>query len=98
MDIAKILIDGRSQVIRLPKDYRFEEEEVYRKKTSQGVLLIPKKLNMGYLGEKSNQKTSFVLERNQPESQQEREGLNQILILISALSYEQSFSRTHSKV
>ncbi len=56
MDTAKILIDGRSQVIRLPKDYRFEEEEVYRKKTSQGVLLIPKKLNMGYLGEKSNQK------------------------------------------
>ena len=29
MDIAKIFINGRSQAVRLPKDYRFEGSEVY---------------------------------------------------------------------
>ena len=42
METAKIFINGRSQAVRLPKAYRFSGSEVYIKKTSEGVLLIPK--------------------------------------------------------
>ena len=42
MDIAKIFENGRSQAVRLPKEYRFNETEVYIKKIGEIVLLIPK--------------------------------------------------------
>ncbi|HOJ84987.1 MAG TPA: type II toxin-antitoxin system VapB family antitoxin [Bacillota bacterium] len=42
MDIAKIFKNGRSQAVRLPKEYRFEGSEVYIKKIGEIVLLIPK--------------------------------------------------------
>ena len=42
MDTAKLFINGCSQAVRLPKTFRFEGNEVYVKKTSVGVLLIPK--------------------------------------------------------
>jgi antitoxin VapB len=42
MDTAKIFQTGRSQAVRLPKAYRFSGQEVFIKKTQQGVLLIPK--------------------------------------------------------
>jgi len=42
MDIAKIFENGRSQAVRLPKEYRFNDSEVYVKKINDIVLLIPK--------------------------------------------------------
>lgn len=42
MDTAKIFRNGRSQAVRLPKQYSFEGTEVYVKKMSNVVLLIPK--------------------------------------------------------
>ncbi len=42
MDTAKLFINGRSQAVRLPKTYRFEGKEVYIKKVSQGILIMPK--------------------------------------------------------
>lgn len=41
MDTAKIFINGRSQAIRLPREYRFEGSEVYIKKVGDTVILIP---------------------------------------------------------
>lgn len=41
MDTAKIFMNGRSQAIRLPKEYRFEGNEVYIKKVGDTVILIP---------------------------------------------------------
>ncbi|MDD3268371.1 MAG: type II toxin-antitoxin system VapB family antitoxin [Syntrophomonadaceae bacterium] len=41
MDTAKIFINGRSQAVRLPKDYRFDGNEVYVKKIDDIVVLIP---------------------------------------------------------
>ncbi len=32
MDTAKVFENGRSQAVRLPKEYRFEEDHVYIKK------------------------------------------------------------------
>ena len=42
MDTAKLFPNGRSQAVRLPKKYAFSGEEVYIKKISGMVILIPK--------------------------------------------------------
>ena len=42
MTTAKIFENGRSQAVRLPKEYRFSEDEVFINKVSEIVMLIPK--------------------------------------------------------
>lgn len=42
MDTAKLFTNGSSQAVRLPKEYRFEDEEVYIRKYGKVVYLIPK--------------------------------------------------------
>jgi len=42
MAIAKVFQTGRSQAIRLPKEFRVEAKEVYLKRTREGFLVIPK--------------------------------------------------------
>jgi antitoxin VapB len=80
MDTAKLFINGRSQAVRLPKSYRFEGKEVYVKKVSGGVLLLAKDNTIWDVWEKDLKKydAPFMTERNQPESQQERNGLDEI--------------------
>ena len=41
MDTAKLFCWGRSQTRRLPKDYRFQGDELAVKHFSSGVLLLP---------------------------------------------------------
>jgi len=41
MDTAKIFWSGRSQAVRLPKEYRFEGELVRIRRLGAGVLLEP---------------------------------------------------------
>ena len=78
MKTAKLFANGRSQAVRLPKDCRFEGDEVYIKKVSGGVLLMPKAQSVWDLWEKNLLKHDdpFVIERNQPEQQQERESFD----------------------
>ena len=80
MDTAELFINGRSQALRLPKIYRFEGNEVYIKKISEGVLLMPKNKTIWSIWENNLKKyeTPFITERNQPKLQQEREGLNEL--------------------
>ena len=40
MRTAKVFQNGRSQAIRLPKDFRVDSDEVYLKKTPEGFLVI----------------------------------------------------------
>ena len=42
MQIAKVFRNGRSQAIRLPKEFRVETDEVYLKRTAEGFLVIPR--------------------------------------------------------
>lgn len=42
MQTAKVFENGRSQAIRLPKDYRFSGDEVYVRKVGEVVMLFPK--------------------------------------------------------
>ncbi len=43
MTMAKLFMNGRSQAVRLPKEFRFEDEdEVIIKRMGDIVMLIPK--------------------------------------------------------
>jgi antitoxin VapB len=42
MGVAKVFRTGRSQAIRLPKEFRVEADTVYLKRTSEGFLVITK--------------------------------------------------------
>ena len=41
MDIAKIFWSGRSQAVRLPKDFRFDADEVRIRRHGNAVILEP---------------------------------------------------------
>lgn len=41
MNIAKIFWSGRSQAVRLPKEFRFNEDEVHIRKQGDAVILEP---------------------------------------------------------
>ena len=41
MTTAKLFKNGQSQAVRLPKEYRFEGEEVFLKKIGNAVLIFP---------------------------------------------------------
>jgi len=43
MKTAKIFQHGNSQAVRLPKEFRFDEDEVVIKRHAGGVLLLPKR-------------------------------------------------------
>ncbi|MCX7658631.1 MAG: type II toxin-antitoxin system VapB family antitoxin [Oscillospiraceae bacterium] len=67
MDKAKIFKNGRSQAVRLPKEYRVDDSEVYIKKFGDIILLIPK--NSGWKVMEDALKyfsDDFMNERNQP--------------------------------
>jgi antitoxin VapB len=40
MRTAKVFRNGRSQAIRLPKEFRVDNDEVYLKKTPEGFMVI----------------------------------------------------------
>jgi len=42
MNTAKLFKNGKSQAVRLPKQFKFEGTEVYIKRIGRNVLLIPK--------------------------------------------------------
>ncbi len=41
MRIAKLFMNGGSQAVRLPQEYRFDGEKVFIKKMGTSVVLIP---------------------------------------------------------
>jgi antitoxin VapB len=66
MNTAKLFKNGKSQAVRLPKDFKFNGSEVYVKKIGRNVLLIPKEdpweSLISSLGKFSD---DFMTERNQ---------------------------------
>ncbi len=76
METAKLFTNGRSQAVRLPKEFRLQGKEVFIKKTSAGILLLPKDESIWDAWEKSLLKGGepLLAERNQPQEQQQREG------------------------
>ena len=74
MDTAKLFTTGRSQAVRLPKEFRFEGDEVFIKRVGDAVVLLPRH-GWGTLFAALDQfEPGFDIEREQP-TQDEREEL-----------------------
>jgi antitoxin VapB len=74
MTTAKLFQNGRSQAVRLPKEYRFgsNEDEVIIKKLGKAVILISKsELKNVFLGSLAKFPDDFKNERNSVKSVRE---------------------------
>jgi len=70
MKTAKLFRNGQSQAVRLPKEFRFEDDFVYIKKSGNGVILIPAKNSWdSLLGSLDQFSPDFMSERRQPRAQ-----------------------------
>jgi len=71
MKTAKIFKHGNSQAVRLPKEFRFHDDEVFVKRSEGGVLLLPKKITYEQITAVVSQfKGRF--ERRQPKDQKRK--------------------------
>ena len=76
MKTAKLFENGRSQAVRLPKEFRFEGNEVYIKKVGDMVILIPYHTPWNSLIESLRLFSSdFMESREQPSIQVREDGL-----------------------
>jgi antitoxin VapB len=74
MKTAKIFQNGQSQAVRLPKEFRFNDSEVFIKKIGNTLQLIPRSDSWNFLfGSLKKFSGDFMAERTQPELEK-REG------------------------
>ena len=67
MQSAKIFLNGRSQAVRLPKEFRFSGNDVFIRQIGKIVILIPKDDPWASLANSLDQFTDDYMEnRNQP--------------------------------
>jgi antitoxin VapB len=70
MKTAKVFKNGQSQAIRLPKEFRFEDDYVFVKKSGNVIILIPAKNSWAsLLNSLTKFSDDFMTERNQPKTQ-----------------------------
>ena len=76
MNMAKVFKTGRSQAVRLPKEYRFSTREVCITKIDDMVILYPQKKVRSLLARAvENFTEDFMADRNQPLKADERKEL-----------------------
>ena len=74
METAKIFKNGQSQAVRLPKKYRFSDEEVYINRIGKAVILVPKEKAWELFMEGINEFTDdFMADGRGPEIPSPRE-------------------------
>lgn len=70
MRTAKLFRNGQSQAVRLPKEFRFEDDHVFVKKSGNVVVLIPAKNSWDTLIQSLDKfSDDFMVERKQPKMQ-----------------------------
>ncbi len=75
MKTAKLFQNGQSQAVRLPKEFRFEGDEVIIKRSGNAVVLIPANHSWDVLANSLGKfSADFMDNRDQP-VQQTREDL-----------------------
>jgi antitoxin VapB len=72
MKTAKIFRSGNSQAVRLPKEFRVTDDEVFIKKTGGMIVLIPKKGGRWKNVKACAGRFKGELERKQPRTFDER--------------------------
>ncbi|MBI4579104.1 MAG: AbrB/MazE/SpoVT family DNA-binding domain-containing protein [Planctomycetes bacterium] len=76
MDTARIFSTGGSQAVRLPKDYRFDAEEVGIARLGEMVILYPRDKAWKLFEEGLQQFTDdFMADRSQPKRPERRSPL-----------------------
>ena len=76
MNTAKIFLNGRSQAVRLPKDFRFDEDEVMVAKFDEMVVLYPKKKAWDLMRRAIERFTDdFMENRDQPQRSDSRKNI-----------------------
>lgn len=70
MRTAKLFQNGQSQAVRLPREFRFNDDHVYIKKEGNVVMLIPAKGSWQSLfNSLSKFSDDFMADRKQPRAQ-----------------------------
>lgn len=70
MKTAKLFRNGKSQAVRLPKEFRFDDDHVYIKKSGNVVVLIPAHDSWKSLVDSLDKfSDDFMSDREQPKSQ-----------------------------
>jgi antitoxin VapB len=73
---AKVFRNGASQAVRLPKEFRFDGDEVCIKRIGSAVLLFPKESAWGLMADAIGQADDdFMPNRNQPAKPEKRKRL-----------------------
>jgi antitoxin VapB len=73
MDTAKVFVTGRSQAVRLPKQYRFDADEVVITKVGGVVVLFARDKAWDILADAVADFTDdFMADREQPPAAEER--------------------------
>lgn len=79
MDTAKIFWSGRSQAVRLPKEFRFEGEEVRIRRHGHAVILEPVAESWDWLDAIAGQlDADFVQAAEEQPKEQERPELDKL--------------------
>lgn len=70
METAKLFQNGKSQAVRLPKEFRFGSDRVYIKRVGNAVVLLPYQASWETLLDSLNLfSADFMSERTQPPTQ-----------------------------
>jgi len=73
MQTAKVFRNGNSQAVRLPKEFRFDDDEVIVAKVGDAVMLFPKNYRADSLAQALGElDPDFQLEREQPRAPETR--------------------------
>jgi len=71
METAKLFQNGKSQAVRLPKEFRFGSDRVYIKRVGNAVILLPYNSSWDTLLESlAHFSADFMSERTQPPTQE----------------------------
>ena len=76
MNTAKIFKTGRSQAVRIPKEFRFKGDEVGINRVGDLIVLYPRKKGWDVLAKALDSFTDdFLADRNQPRKPGRRKAL-----------------------
>ncbi|MDB6102769.1 MAG: antitoxin, AbrB family [Gammaproteobacteria bacterium] len=71
---AKLFKNGESQAVRLPKEFRFNGDEVFIKRVGSAVILLPKAKSWDtLLASLAKFPSDFMTDREQPKKADRRE-------------------------
>ncbi len=76
MQTAKVFTSGRSQAVRIPKEYRFDSEEVFINRVGDAIILTPISKAKKVFREGLNSfSADFLAEGRPQQTSTKREGL-----------------------